>query len=247
MAIKGKKRSKQRSAPKAPRRAPVAVPAPFLQRRWIQVTAAFLVGLFATILFVWITNSLRASDAEEAAADETAKRLAAATAYQQAVRGAFSRVGVVDPGLTPTIFPEMDAALDGLADGDPPPDAEATFEQATADAAKARKELASFDLTDTIADQGFDAVEATAFTSSDRALVEALDLYRQSARVAATAVAVGGSEGDELAAVAVDLRDAARDRLDEGWTLYLQGLRAGGVPEAPATGGVVPELPGGGG
>lgn len=247
MAIKGKKRSKQRSAPRAPRREPVAVPAPFLQRRWVQVVAAFLVGIFAMTLFIWITNSLRAGDAEEAAGEEAATRLAAATAYQEAVGESFGRVGAVEPGVTPVVFPEMDTALDALADGDAPPDAVATFEQAADDAQAARKDLAGFDVTGTVADQGFDALEATSFTSSARALEEALALYRQAARVAASAVAVGGDEGQELAAVAVDLRDAARARLDEGWTLYLQALRAGGVPEAPTTGGIVPELPGGGG
>jgi len=65
--------------------------------------------------------------------------------------------------------------------------------------------------------------------------------------VAASAVAVGGEEGARLAALAVELRDDAQSDLQEGWTEYLQALRAGGVPELPTTGGIVPELPGGGG
>jgi hypothetical protein len=99
----------------------------------------------------------------------------------------------------------------------------------------------------TIADQGFDVVAATSFTNSAQTLAQALESYRRSAEIAAAAERIGGSEGRRLAALAVDLRDAARAELADGWTEYLQALRAGGIPEAPTTGGIVPELPGGGG
>lgn len=247
MAIKGKKKPKQRSAPRPPRREPVAVPTPFLHRRWVQLTAGFLVGVLAMVVFVWVTNSLRADDAATEAADDAAKRRVAATAYQQAVRSAFGEVGVVDPGVAPTIFVEMDTALDAMAEGKPPAGAETTFERAAADAAKARKELAAFDVTGTIADQGFDAIAAGSFTGSAETLVQVLDRYRQAADVAAAAAVAGGSDTQRLTDIAVDLRDTAREQLTQGWTEYLQALRAGGVPEAPATGGIVPELPGGGG
>ena len=71
------------------------------------------------------------------------------------------------------------------------------------------------------------------------------DLYRQAARVAASSVAVDGPEADRLAEIAIDLRNTARDQLVAGWTDYLNALRAGGLPEAPTTGGIVPELGGG--
>lgn len=247
MAIKGKKKPKQRSAPRPPRREPVAPPTPFLHRRWVQLTAGFLVGVFAMIVLVWVTNSLRADDAEAESAADAAKRRAAATAYQQAVRGAFGEVGVVDPGIAPTIFVEMDTALDAMAEGNPTADAEATFEQAADDASKARKELAAFDVTGTIADQGFDAIAAGSFTRSAETLVQVLDRYRQAAEVAAAAAVAGRADAQRLTDIAVDLRDTAREQLTQGWTEYLQALRAGGVPEAPTTGGIVPELPGGGG
>lgn len=247
MAIKGKRKSKPRSAPRAPRREPVTPPTPFLRRRWVQATAAFLVGAFAVVVLVWVTNTLRAEDAEAQAGADAASRRAAATAYQQAVQGAFGQVGVVEPGLTPTIFVEMDAALDAMVKGDTPAHAEATFDRAATDAAKARKELAGFDVAGTIADQGFDTVAATSFTSSADRLERALDLYRQAALVAASAAAVEGAEGERLADVAAGLRDSARTQLDSGWTEYLGALRSGGVAEVPTTGGTVPELPGSGG
>jgi hypothetical protein len=199
------------------------------------------------VVFVWVTNGIRANDADEANAADAATRLAAATAYQQAVRDAFSQVGVVEPGVTPTVFTEFDAALDALARGEPPGDAQATFEQAVRDARSARRALATFDVAGTIADQGFDVVAATAFTSSAATLARSLDGYRQAAEVARSALASGGEQGRSLAELAVDLRDGARADLADGWTEYLQALRAGGVPEAPTSGGIVPELPGGGG
>ncbi len=247
MAIKGKGKSKQRSAPKAPRREPVQLATPFLRRRWVQATAAFLLGIAAMTLFVWVTNSLRAGDAEAETDARAADRRAAATGYQQAVQGAFGQVGVVNPGLPPAVFVDMDAALNKLAKGKPPADAEATFEAGSKDAAAAAKSLASFDVVATVKDQGFQPLEVAAFTASADQLGRALDLYRKAADVAAAAVATGGDEGERLAGIAVELRDSARIELSEGWTQYLSALRAGGVNETPTTGGIVPELPGGGG
>ena len=54
-----------------------------------------------------------------------------------------------------------------------------------------------------------------------------------------------GGEAERLTEVATDLRDTARAQLERGWTEYLQALRSGGVAEAPMSGGIVPELPGG--
>ena len=247
MAIKGKKRSRPRSAPRPPKHVPVAAPTPFLRRTWVQIISGFLVGVLVMIVLVWVTNGLRTNDAEAAADTKASKRLAAATAYQQAVRAAYSKVGVVDPGAPPTIFAEMDAALDSLAKGKASTGAAKAFSQAEVDAAAAGKELSAFDVRATIVDQGFDPIAVTAYTNSAESLTTVLDLYGQAARVAVSAVEVGGEQGQRLAKVAVELRNAARSELFEGWTEYLEALRAGGVIETPTTGGLAPGLPGGGG
>jgi hypothetical protein len=247
MAIKGKRKPKPKPTPRAPRREPVAPPTPFLRRTWVQLTAGFLLGVFAMLIGVWVTNNLRADDEQAAAGADAAARRTAANEYRSAVRGTFGQVGVVEPGLTPTVFVEMDAAIDGLAEGEAPASAEATFRQSARDAAAARTELASFDVTAAVADRGFDPVAVTAFTNSAATLTRALEGYRRAAQAGAVAVAVGGDEGRRLAELAVDLRDAARAELELGWTQYLQALRAGGIPELPAADGIVPELPGAGG
>lgn len=161
------------------------------------------------------------------------------------MNSAYGKVGVVDPGVPPTILVEMNAALDALAEGNPPPDAEDVFGRAAADAGKARKELAAFDVADAVADHGFNAVSAAAFTSSADTLTQVLAQYRQAAQVAASALAVGGNEGRALTEVAIDIRDTAQARLIEGWTIYLQALTAGGRADGPPTAGGVPGLPGG--
>lgn len=239
MAIKGKGKTKQRPVPRAPRREPVPVPTPFLRRRWVQVTAAFVLGVLATIVMVWVTNGLRAGDDEADAAGGARERAAAATRYQQAVRSAFGTVGVVEPGVTPKVLVEMDAALDALAGGkgEVPADAERIFEQAARDAARARKELAAFDVVAAVRDRGFDPIAVTSFVSSAETLVRALDLYRRAAQLASAAATLDGPAARRVATSAAEIRDMARAELEAGWTEYLQALVAGGVPETPVPAG----------
>ena len=243
MAIKGKKKSKQRSAPRAHRHAPVTPPTPLLRRWWFQAGAGALVGAFVVLVLVWVTNNLRADEESANEGVDASRRVAAATAYQEAVRGAYSQVGVVEPGLAPTIFADMNAALDALANGKAPSDATKTFRQAADDAATASKELAAFDVVGTVRDGGFaDPIATASFTGSAKALTRVFNLYRQSARVAISAAAVEGAEGARLTDVAVDLREAARAELVQGWAQYLQALGAGGIPELPPGAALPPGL-----
>jgi hypothetical protein len=208
------------------------------------LTAGVLLGITAMVLLVMVTNAMRASDESVESTGAASSRRVAALAYQRAVRGAFSQLGVVDPGRPPTIFVEMNAALDALSKGKAPNGADETFRTAAADAAAAKDALDAFDVSAAIRDQGFDPVASASFTGSAVTLGSALDLYRQAARVAMSAIAASGSERDRLADVATDLRDAANGNLIAGWTRYLQALEAGGIPEPPTV-GTVPGLDGG--
>lgn len=246
MAIKGKGKSRQRAAPRAPRHAPVPPPTPLYRRTWVQTIASFLLGVAIMIALVWVTNSLRVGDEAESSRADASARRAAALEYQAAVRGAFGQVGVVEPGVPPTVFADMDAALDALAQGDPPGDASETFSTAVRDASQALKDLEGFDVRAAVVDRGFSPIVVASYTGSADSMRQALGLYREAARVGGSAASLGGPEAKELTEVATGLRDTARQELAAGWTEYLQALRASGLPETPS-GDLVPELPGGGG
>jgi hypothetical protein len=247
MAIKGK--SKKRSAPKqvarAPRREPVAVKPPVFQRRWVQVTSAFLVGMLAFMALIWFTNGLRSSREKDAAAAHAATKLKAAQSWQAAVGGSVGKLGAAQQGLPPTVFPEMSSALDQMKkDGTAPKGAAGSFTTASRGAASAIKTLTAFDLAGTISGKGFDQTEASSFTSSKDGLIGALELYQKSAQVGAQALNTSGPQRLALAKIAADLRDQANTELDRAWTLYQAGLAAGGAAAPPN--GPIAGLPGGG-
>ena len=70
MAIKGKGKTKSRSVARAPKRGPVPVPVPFVQKRWVQVTAAVIVGFLAFWLLTWVIDGLQANDEEAQRAEQ---------------------------------------------------------------------------------------------------------------------------------------------------------------------------------
>jgi len=237
MAIKGKKRTKPKQVARAPRREPVPVSPPLFQRRWIQVVAAFIVGIFAMTLFVWVTNGLRQEDADSQAADAAATKLTAARAYETAVESALGNVGTVTQGVPPTVFPDMGSALKAMTNGQTPPGAAATFDDAQKNAKKAQKTISSYDVGTKINGKGFTVLEVTAFTGSSQELVQALGLYGQAAEVGAAAADAGGDEAVRLAGVANDLYTSAQTGLNQGWSDYLTALGAGGVSQQlPALG-----------
>ena len=248
MAIKNKSRgrSKPKQVARAPKRAPVEVPTPFLSRRWVQAVAAFVVGVFAMVVFIWVTNGLRDNDANALAAGEAASRRTASTSYQTMVQGAFGGIGTATPGVPPLVFPEMTQTLQDMGSGPVPEGAGAVFERAGSQARATGKAIAKYNVSSTIRDQGFDQTEAAAFTSSAQQMILSLQLFEQCADVAKVATEASSAEADNLVGVATKLCDGAQAQLSQGWVDYLTALRAGGVVETPQD-GLVPELPGGGG
>jgi hypothetical protein len=244
MTIKGKGRTKGRQVARAPRRAPVEVAPPLFQRRWIQVVAAFVLGVLVMTFFVWVTNGLRANDTEQQVADAASKRLAAAQSYKTAIEATMGGVGVVNPGVPPTVLPDMGTTLQTMAKGKSPKDAAKVFEQAKKSAGDAQDAIATYEVGTKIRDQGFNSLEATAFTSSSQELIQALQLYGKAAEVGRAAAGATGAEAERLAGVAQDLYETAQAQLAQAWTDYVTALRTGGIAEQPP--GPIPGLPGGG-
>lgn len=232
MAIKGKNRTKNRTkhVARAPRREPVVVKPPLFNRRWVQITAAFVVGFFVMMLLVWVTNNLRADRISNDADAAASKRRTAATAWQAEVESETGKIGTAgQQGGPPTVFESMSTALDGMKKGKPPKDAAVTLKSASDDAAAFVSALTKFDLTTTITNHGLSALQATTFTDSKDRLITSIGLYQRAADVGAQALEATGSQADALTTIAVGLRDSAQTQLQQAWTDYTEALVAGGI------------------
>jgi hypothetical protein len=242
MAIKGKTkgRSHGKAPARAPRREPVAVPKPFLQRRWVQLVAAAVAGALAVLFVVWITNGLRQERADTEEADAAATRRAAAQEWQKTLEGEIGKLGTISSGVPPAVLQDLSGAIDALADGKAPDGTDATITDALTLARAAGKTLGDHDLTKAIADQGFDVEETNYFLNSQSKIVHALKLYEQSALLAQEALAAEGRERAALARRAVAVRDVATSLLNEGWNDYLQVMFAVGLTQVAQPTGIIP-------
>lgn len=243
MAIKGKNRtkSKPKQVARAPRHEPVIIKPPLAMRRWVQVTAGALAGALVVMAVVWVTNNLRQEKAEKAAAaaahTAAANKLTAGQAWQGAVTGAISRVGTVDPSLTPEIFKSMNAAIDQMVKNNTVPGpAVKIFEAGASSAKKSVKSLSEFDLTGTIKDQGFDVAEAEYFTGSRDRLIASLTTYQRAAEAALLAANATPEQRKELAAQADNLRSDANTQFQTAWAVYQSAIGAAGIAPTPPAG-----------
>jgi hypothetical protein len=242
VAIKGK--SKARNRPKqvarAPRREPVEVKPPLFRRRWLQLTATFILGVLAMSVVVWVVSNLHHDHAKQQAADAASKRHTAALAWQGAVQQAFTPVGSSSqPGQVPVAFPAMTTALASMKKGTVPAGAGAAFAKVQKDAKDAAAAIAKFGVATQISDQGFTAQQALAFTDSSSSLVSALGLYENAAKAAALAADAPDAQRAQLVSLAQGLQQSGDQHLADAWATYEEALNAGGVVESPlgSTGG----------
>ena len=237
MAIKGK--AKARSRPKqvarAPRREPVEVKPPLFQRRWVQLSGVFVLGLLAMAVVVWVWSGLHREHQQREAANAASIKRAAAQRWETTVSDTLTRyVGTSSqPGLVPTAFPEMGAALTSMKKGSPPAGAAEVFSKAATNAQAAANALTKFGVVDTIRNKGFTAEQATAFADSSDELVAALNLYQQAAQTAGAAVKADGALRTELTALAQETQTRATAALQQAWSTYQDALSGGGIVQTP--------------
>jgi hypothetical protein len=241
MSIKSKGKTKQRPVSRGPRREPVPVPKPFVQRRWVQLTAIFIVGVFAMTVFVWATNGLRRDRASNQAAQELSSRQKALSQWKTVVESQFSALGQLQGAVPPIVASDISAAVQALDEGQDPTSQAKDLESSANELAKAARTINDFDLPSTIANQGFDAAGSTALTSSKEELVQALRLYEQAAKLAVTAMSSEGEIRRQLAASAKAIEDPASSLLQSGWIKYSSvltqnQLSAGGTPSGLGSG-----------
>jgi hypothetical protein len=251
MAIKGKRRSKGKQVAKPPKREPVEVPPPFIQRKSVQVVAAFVAGLLMASLGALIIAGLTAEREGDQTATDNEERTAAASRWEQAVSSALQEVAPdAGQGEQPDVAPAAVSAIDAMSKGKPSDDATTVIADAQESLQKASGALDGFDLSGTIRDKGFDRYEASAFTNSKSAFVAALRLYERAAQLGVEAAAASGQEQVQLATIARGMTKDAEAMFETAWNGYLSALTAAGAYDlvAPPTGQQVPDpagLPGG--
>jgi hypothetical protein len=245
MTIKGKGRTKSRPPARAPRRAPVPVPVPFVQRRWVQLTAAALVGAGLVLLAVWVTNGIRQNQADDQAAQDQAQQDQQASEQQTAFQGwqdvvenQIKTVGTIQEPTGPQVATELDAILAALAKGKAAPSGSAqTAAQLHDDLEKAATAIAAYKLVNKIRDIGFDRATATSFTDSQNGLSSGLKAAAAAAAVARSALDADPAVAKDLAKTGQDLLASARDELTNAWTAYSNARAGAGVAPPPPTSG----------
>jgi hypothetical protein len=249
MAIKSKGRSKGRQVARAPRREPVEVKPPFFLRRWVQVTLAFAVGVALVLFGVWVTNGIRASRADEKAANAQTEMKTALSQWKTTVETQIQTVGQLQQqGVAPLIAPGLAPAVGALASGKAPTASGKDLAQLGEQLKKAADTLAAYDLTKVIRNKGFDVGETDRILSVQSGFVTALNMYREAAVVASiAAVASDPAQQAQLGAAAKRLNDDADSAMQEAWrgygnALFLVGL-TDGVATTPAGG--IPGVTGG--
>jgi len=235
MAIKSKGKTKARPASKGPRHGPVPVPKPFAQRRWVQLTALFIAGILAMMVFVWATNGLRRERANSKAATDLASRQQALSQWKAILEPQITAVGQLNGDIPPTVATDVTAALTALVSGKTTTTKAAALDSSANELARAATAIDKFDLAGTITEKGFDVAAAGALTASKVEIVEALHLYQEAAGLAALAVNSPKPLKTQLADHGKAISDAAAALLQSGWikyasTLKLSQLSAGGSP-----------------
>ena len=236
MAIKSKGKTKARPAPKGPRHGPVPVPKPFAQRRWVQLTALFIAGVLAMMVFVWATNGLRRERANTKAAADLASRQQALSQWKAILEPQITAVGQLHGDIPPTVATDVTAALTALTSKKTTTTKAAALDSSAKELARAAAAIDKFDLAGTITEKGFDVGSAGDLTASKVEIVEALHLYQEAAGLAALAVkSPKAAIQTQLADHGKAISDAAATLLQTGWnkyasTLKLSQLSAGGTP-----------------
>ena len=242
MAIKGKGRTKARRPVRAPRREPVPVPVPFVRRRWVQLTAAFVAGLLIFMGGVWLTNGLRDQDDTERATQQELVRRQAGTAWQSLVQEQVGALGTVTIEAPPAILPQVGSTLGALAEAERvPEEAVRALRTSATDARDARDAIEAYALAGEIGGKGFRADEVLRYLSARDELLSALGLYEQAARLGVAAARLDAEHRGPIVAQAQALVTMAEAALARFQTHQIEALSAAGIrPEQPG----IPGLPG---
>jgi hypothetical protein len=230
MAIKGKTKTKsKRQQARAPRREPVPVPKPVYQRRWVQVTAAFLLGVGVLLFAAWVRGNLRNDRARDEAAQELATQRQVVQGWKGVVEDQIGTVGQIQTGTLqpPIVASAVTSALSTLAKGQDKGVEAATLRQTRTALRAAANQIETYALSEAVAGKGFEGGPAEYLLTSQTDLASAVHAYEDAARLAMLALAADTGLRKDIAAAAQDVADRAAALLQTGWNQYQNAL--GGV------------------
>ena len=249
MAIKGKGKTKSRPPARAPRRAPVEVPTPFGQRRWVQLTAALLVGAGLVWFLIWLTNGIRQNDLHDREAAAQVERRRAAQPWKDLVESELPKVGTLGAaGVPPSVATELTPVIDALAGGKGDGDVTA-IEGLDERLTEVADTLEGYALAEQVRERGFDAGEVGALLDSRSGLVAALRTYASATKLTLGAAELSERDRAAILDEAEALSEIANATLADAWSDYLIGMTAAGLAPttpAPDLGGLGAGLPVGG-
>jgi len=229
MAIKGKGKAKSRQVSRAPRREPVVVKKPFVQRGWVRGLVLFMCGVLVLSVTWWAYEGIDKQRNASKAADAAGQQRAAVSAWKVNLEGALSSVGQVQGGATPQIATDVGTAITNLGNGQ---DAGVKADQLTKEAdslEKAAKTLAVFKLTDTIENHGFDASQTDLITTIQPEIAAGLRSLAVAARLTAM-VTQDPAGADELLVEAKTANTTGQDLVARGWASYTNIATLAGMP-----------------
>jgi hypothetical protein len=232
VAIKGKGRTRQRQAVRAPRRGPVPVPVPVARRRGVQLVAAFVAGLLVFWGGVWLTNGLRSQDVSERTREEELEQRRAGSAWENLVGTELGEIGQIQEGQPPVILPEVRSTIDALAAGTPK-DAAPTLRDAADRAQATTKAVEEYQLSSSLADKGFDRSDVLRFLSARDELVTSIELVRQASLLGVAATDLEGRDRRVVLRRAEDLLATADESLFRFQTHQTEALAGAGIVRQP--------------
>ena len=232
MAIKGRSKPRSRKVvTPGPRPAYVLVKKPLLARRGVQIAilAVVVVGAAAGIWYGVAKERSEERSQQRAREVQQRKRTAAVT-FQGKVEAAIVGVGQPAPPTGFTAFPALTAVVEGLATGDVRADAAAENAKGVrATARGAWQALGEIDLTEIVADKGFDVSLVNYFFNAREKMVDALKLYERAAIMVRQAADATETERADLLDSAGGIMDVAAGLFNSGYSDYVQIQFEGGI------------------
>lgn len=232
MAIKGRSKPRSRKVvTPGPRPAYVPVKKPLLARRGVQIAilAVVAIGAAAGIWYGIAKERTEERNQQRAREVQQRKRTAAVT-FQGRVEAAIVGVGQPAPPTGFTAFPALTADVEGLATGDVKPDAAAEAAKGVRTTARgAWQALGEIDLTEIVADKGFDVSLVNYFFNAREKMVDALKLYERAAIMVRQAADATETERADLLDSAGGIMDVAASLFNSGYSDYVQIQFEGGI------------------